>query len=118
MTNELLADVYEALDLEAVQTHVGALKINRKKGKDNVQVRQDEWRLFGIAIRALLNLDTDATLDFLAALHKNGEFPQQELLEALSVETQKPENILTIEYSGAGTFYGDKLYRIKRSELV
>ena len=117
MTEALLKEVYDALDLEMAARHVGALKINRKPDQ-NVQVKQDEARVLGMVIQAFMNLNEDATLDFLSALHVDGQFPQQELLEALARETNKPENILTVKYNGSGTFFGDKLYRIKRSELV
>ncbi len=118
MTEALLKEVYDALDLEMAARHVGALKINRKPDQ-NVQVKLDEARLFGMVIQALMNLNEAATLDFLSALHDvKGQFPQQELWKALAQQTNKPENILTVDYNGSGTFFGDKLYRIKRSELV
>jgi hypothetical protein len=115
---ELLQDVFSALDIEPVPTKIGSLKINRKRGKDNVQIKLDPARLFGIMVTALLSLNEEATLDFLAKLDQDGLFPQQELLGAINQETNKPENVMTIEYGGSGTFFGDKLYRIKRSELV
>ena len=117
---ELLQDVFNALDMKLANKKIGSLKINRKRGAEdnNVQIKLEAARLFGIIVSALLVLNEDATLDYLSALCADGLFPQQELLEAIGHEADKPENCLTIDYGGSGTFFGPLLYQIKRSELV
>ena len=119
MTEALLKEVYDALDLEMLDQHVGSLNVNRKAGQ-YTQSKLDEARLFGMVIQGFMCLNEDATLDFLSALHVDGQFPQQELLEALARETNKPENILIIKHNGSGrhTFCSSHLHKIKRGELV
>ena len=114
----IVSDVYDAISFEATPTRQGSLKINRKRGKkEDVQISLDAARIFGILVPALLELNQDKTLDFLSALHVDGEFPQQELLKGIQKKLDEPENKLTVEYGGQGLFKADKLYRIRLSEL-
>ena len=121
---ELAKEICGVIDIPLKPRRIGALKINRSRStsdigtKKNVNVTLDPARLFGVSISALLSFNEEATINFLEALYIDGEFPQQELLKHYGHEADTPENTLTIDYGGSGTFFADMLYRIKRSELV
>tara|TARA_R110002020_G_scaffold354958_4_gene567682 strand:+ start:2533 stop:2928 length:396 start_codon:yes stop_codon:yes gene_type:complete len=103
----------------------GSLKINRRKGRGEfVQVGIDEERLFPLAMKAMLGAcftvegGADATLDFLADIQQrnDGVFPKDEMMRLLAEELAPFKG--QVEYTGAGTFRGDRLLKYKRSEIL
>jgi hypothetical protein len=115
--------ILEAIDTDDLSPHNGSLKINRRKGRGEfVQVSIDPERLFPLAMKALLGgllqIDEEGTLDFLADVQtkNDGVFPKDEMMRLLAEELAPFTGQL--EYTGSGTFKGDRLLNYKRSELL
>jgi len=115
--------ILEAIDSDDLSPHSGSLKINRRKGRGEfVEITIDHERLFPLAMKALLGgllqIDEEGTLDFLADIQtrNDGVFPKDEMVRLLAEELAPFKG--QVEYTGAGTFRGDRLLKYKRSELL
>ena len=115
--------ILEAIDTVDSTPHSGSLKINRRKGRGEfVEISVDPERIFPLAMKALLGallqIDEEGTLDFLAKVQTKNEgvFPKDEMVRLLAEELAPFQG--RVEYTGGGTFQGDRLLKYKRSELL
>ena len=111
--------IYEAVGMQHIVPSSGSLKINRRRGRGEfVEIGVDAKRALQPFTDALIRFNYDATLDYFVRLQEEngGVFPENELINALAEELAPFRG--QIEYTGSGTFRGDRLLTYKRSELI